>query len=89
MGSTTGHIWLACGTRFSVRQGGGFYFDLLHCDACGKDTSVAHQDLGDIHLRYVKGLPGPYAVARAAMDRRILEMEQIRGLPHFPSPWIT
>lgn len=33
--------------------------------------SVEHQALGDIHLGFVKGLPGPYAVARAEMDRRI------------------
>jgi hypothetical protein len=27
----------------------------------------------DIHLRFVKGLPGPYAVARRKMDRQIQE----------------
>lgn len=36
-------------------------------------TSVRHQDMGDIHLRFVKGLDIPYAVARADMDRRIQE----------------
>ena len=46
-------------------------FDLLHCDMCGATKSVSHQELGEIHLGFVKGLPGPYAVARAAMDRRI------------------
>ena len=46
-------------------------FDLLHCDTCGKGRSVSHQELGDVHLGFVKGLPGPYAVARAMMDRRI------------------
>jgi len=56
-----------------VRQGGGFFFDLLHCDACGRDQSVGHQELGDIHLRFVKGLGRPYAVCRMAMDRRIQE----------------
>jgi hypothetical protein len=54
-----------------MRDGGGFFFDLLHCDACGKAANVGHQELGDIHLRFVKGLGHPYAVARAAMDRRI------------------
>ena len=52
------------------RIGGGFFFDLLHCDTCGKAQSVSHEELGEIHLGFVKGLPGPYAVARAAMDRR-------------------
>lgn len=27
--------------------------------------------MGDIHLGFVKGLSGPYAVARSKMDRRI------------------
>lgn len=49
-----------CGTRFQVRSGGGFFFDLLHCEACGEAKSVGHQELGDIHLGFVKGLPGPY-----------------------------
>ena len=71
MGSAVGYVCQACGTRFSVRNGGGFFFDLLHCDQCGATQSVSHQELGDIHLRFVKGLPGPYAVARASMDRQI------------------
>lgn len=71
MGSATGHVCKACRARFGVRDGGGFYFDMLHCDACGKAQSVGHQELGDIHLRFVKGLGRPYAVARAQMDRRI------------------
>ncbi len=71
MGSVTGHICTACGTKFRVRNGGGFFFDMLHCDACGKPRSVGHRDLGETHLRFVKGLDHPYAVARMEMDRRI------------------
>ncbi len=71
MGSTTGVICRTCGERFTISSGGGFSFDLLHCDTCGEDRSVGHQELGDIHFRFVKGLPGPYAVARAKMDRQI------------------
>jgi hypothetical protein len=71
MGSASGFICNDCGTRFMVRTGGGFFFDLLHCARCGQERSVRHQDLGDIHLLFVKGLPGPYAVARMAMDQRI------------------
>lgn len=71
MGSASGYVCRACGATFTVRDGGGFFFDLLHCDRCGRTMSVKHQDLGHIHLRFVKGLPGPYAVARASMDRRI------------------
>ena len=71
MGSATGHVCKACGTSFSVRDGGGFFFDMLHCEICGKAQSVGHRDLGEIHLRFVKSLGHPYAVARAAMDRQI------------------
>ena len=71
MGSSSGHICRACGTRFTVMSGGGFFFDMLHCDTCGQSKSVSHQELGDAHLGFVKGLPGPYAVARSAMDRQI------------------
>ena len=73
MGSASSYICRTCGTKFMARSGGGFMFDLLHCDACGATKSVSHQELGDIHLGFVKGLPGPYAVARAEMDRRIQE----------------
>jgi hypothetical protein len=71
MGSQTGHICKACGAHFRVRDGGGFWFDLLHCDTCGHDRSVGHREMGDIHLRFVKGLPGPYAVSRMAFDRQV------------------
>jgi len=71
MGSGAGYICKSCGTSFGASEGGGFYFDLLHCDTCGETHTVRHEDLGDIHLGFVKGLPGPYAVTRAAMDRQI------------------
>ena len=35
MGTQTSHVCRSCGTRFSVQDGGGFFFDELHCDACG------------------------------------------------------
>ena len=73
MGSSSGYICKSCETRFKVSEGGGFFFDMLHCETCGNRKSVGHQELGDIHLGFVKGLPGPYAVARAAMDREIQE----------------
>ena len=71
MGQISGYICGQCGEHFRVRDGGGFFFDMLHCDACGAAKSISHQELGDIHLRFVKGLTTPYAMARAAMDRDI------------------
>jgi hypothetical protein len=73
MGQRTGHICQACGTRFAVDSGGGFMFDMLHCDECGRTESLDHRELGDIHLRFVKGLRTPYAIARAKSDRYIQE----------------
>jgi hypothetical protein len=71
MGTSTGYVCRACGERFRPRRGGGFFFDVLHCRRCGAGRSVLHEELGEIHLRFVKGLPGAYAVARAGLDRRI------------------
>ena len=71
MGSATSQICRDCGEHFMARDGGGFMFDLLHCDTCGAGRSVSHEELGDIHLGFVKGLPGPYAVARSRMDAEI------------------
>jgi hypothetical protein len=71
MGKRTSRICTICDTRFSVSEGGGFFFDLLHCDACGAARSVSHEALGDIHLGYVKGLGIPYAIARAGLDAAI------------------
>ena len=72
MGHATGFICTTCDARFRVRVGGGFFFDLLHCDACGAAKGVSHQDLGEIHLRFVKGLaPRPYAIVRSRTDQRI------------------
>lgn len=71
MGSATSQVCRDCGEHFMARDGGGFMFDLLHCDTCGAGRSVSHEELGDIHLAYVKGLPGPYAVARSRMDAEI------------------
>jgi len=51
MGSQTGYKCQACGTRFEAEEGGGFFFDLLHCDRCGAARSVAHRDMGESTLR--------------------------------------
>jgi hypothetical protein len=71
MGSASGFVCNRCGTSFLVHSGGGFFFDLLHCDRCGQSRSVSHRDLGDTHLRFIKGLGTPYAVARGELDRHI------------------
>jgi len=62
-----------CHRKFRVSEGGGFVFHLLHCNKCGKEKSIGFEELGEIHLRYLKGLPGPYCVATAEHDRHIKE----------------
>ena len=71
MGSRTGYDCESCGTSFAVDSGGGFMFDQLDCDTCGKVWSIGHRDMGDLHLGFIKGLDRPYAIARAAGDARI------------------
>ncbi|MFH1743624.1 MAG: hypothetical protein ABIH23_31860 [bacterium] len=73
MGHTCDAKCLKCGEEFSVNEGGGFSFHLLHCDRCGKEKDVTFEELGEIHLQYIKGLPGPYCMATSERDRAIQE----------------
>jgi hypothetical protein len=79
MGSQISYECQACGTRFQANEGGGFFFDLLHCDRCGAAKSVAHGAMGDVHLAFITGLKTPYAIARAEMDAEI--QRTYRGQP--------
>jgi hypothetical protein len=67
MDGASGYISRQCGAHLMAWGGGGFYFDLLHCDTCGADRHVGHEELGDIHLRFAKGLPDTNAIARMEM----------------------
>lgn len=60
-----------CRHEFLVSEGGGFRFHLLHCDKCGKEKSLTFEKIGEPHLRYLKGLPGPYAIATADHDQQV------------------
>ena len=71
MGTQIAHRCESCSASFEISEGGGFVFDLLHCERCGAAREVGHDEMGDIHLGYVKGLDGPYAVVRAESDERI------------------
>lgn len=73
MGSEFEAVCKKCGHRFSVRSGGGFFFHLLHCDSCGRDKSVSFDEIGEAHLKYLKGLKGPYCVASSEHDRKVRE----------------
>ncbi len=64
---------LNCGNKFKVSDGGGFIFHLLHCDTCGKEKSISFEKLGELHLKYLKGLNVPYCLAISEHDRYIQE----------------
>lgn len=49
MGHQFGAICSACGHHFTVSDGGGEMFELLHCDECGRSRSVEYAKLGDAH----------------------------------------
>ena len=71
MGEATEAKCLDCGTSFSVHHGGGFSFHLLRCDTCGATKAVNFNELGELHLRYLKGLSGPYCIASAEHDEYV------------------
>ena len=62
---------LDCGHVFTLERGGGFFFHLVRCDKCGKTKSISFDDLGELHLRYLKGLPAPRAVETSEADGNI------------------
>jgi hypothetical protein len=62
---------LDCGAVFTVGHGGGFSFHLLRGDSCGQTRSIGFDELGELHLRYLKGLPGPYCIASAEYDEHV------------------
>jgi len=62
---------LDCRKKFTVSSGGGFSFHLVRCDKCGKTKDMGFDELGELHLRYLKGLPGPYSVATAGHDESV------------------
>ena len=71
MGKVVRASCLECGERFELSRGGGFTFHLLGCDTCGRTTAVSFAALGILHLRYLKGLPGPYCFATAEHDEQV------------------
>lgn len=73
MGSGYKTVCKGCGRGFSFKAGGGFAFHLLHCDQCGREKAVDFAKLGEIHLRYLKGLPGPYSIATMEHDQAVRE----------------
>jgi Zn finger protein HypA/HybF involved in hydrogenase expression len=71
---------LECGNTFTVDHGGGFVFHLLRCDKCGRTKAIDFARLGELHLRYLKGLPGPYCVATSEHDKYVREQVDLQPI---------
>lgn len=71
MGAEVSAKCLDCRKKFKVNSGGGFSFHLVRCDKCGETKSIGFDELGELHLRYLKGLPGPYCIATADHDQAV------------------
>jgi len=70
-GSRFEAVCSVCTMRFPVNDGGGFFFHLLRCDTCGQEKRIGFDTLGEIHLRYIKGLGGPWCVASTDADKKV------------------
>jgi hypothetical protein len=62
-----------CGNRFTASEGGGFFFHLLRCDTCGANRAISFEEIGEPHLRYLKGLSVPYCGASSEHDQWVRE----------------
>jgi len=69
VGKTYGAICNACGHRFEAREGSGFFFHALHCDTCGVEKIIPFDELGEAHLRYIKGHTGTHSKTTRSLDK--------------------
>jgi hypothetical protein len=91
MGRVFDAICRECGTHFTVQDGGGFKYEVLHCDRCGRPCSVEHADVRDAYQGYLRGLAEKHGLdfARTAPDfdggysgGRVTELEYQDALEH-------
>ena len=80
MGEVVKARCLDCGKSFKVERGGGFSFHLVRCDKCGKTRSIGFDELGELHMRYLKGLPGPYCVASSQHDEYVRKQIKVEPI---------
>jgi len=71
---------LDCGAIFTVSRGGGFSYHLVRCNRCGKTKSIGFDELGELHLRYLKGLSVPYSTAGSEHDENIRKYAQVEPI---------
>ena len=68
MGHTVEAKCRECGEDFEVKHGGGFTSHLVGCDRCGRAKFMHFHELGELHRKWVKGLPMPYCSSTAEED---------------------
>jgi hypothetical protein len=59
MGCSYEAICRNCGHRFPANEGGGYGFQLLHCDACGRQETISTEEYGEVYRRYFEGVSVP------------------------------
>jgi hypothetical protein len=80
MGSEVAARCRSCEEKFTVYHGGGFRFHLLRCVRCGRETDIGFDELGDLHLRYLKGSAQPYTFVFAEEHRFVHDNLDIKPL---------
>ena len=69
-----------CRISFTVLHGGGVFYHLVRCENCGKTKGIGFDELGELHLRYLKGIGMPYCVASSEHDRYVQEHVQVEPI---------
>jgi hypothetical protein len=53
---------------------------MLRCNKCGIEKDIGFEELGELHLRYLKGLSGPYCVATGEHDKQVQDDPDIEPI---------
>lgn len=69
-----------CKAHITVDEGGGFLFHLLRCVRCGRANRIGLRELGDVHVRYLKGSERPYTVASSAEHEYIRQQVDVESM---------
>ena len=59
---------LECGQAFTVSDGGGFFFHLVRCEACGETKGIGFDEIEPLRASYLKDLSLPYGMVTVAQD---------------------
>jgi hypothetical protein len=80
MGCQVNAKCLDCGKIFTIDKGGGLKFHLVRCDRCGRAKSIVFDDLGELHLQYLKGLSGPYSIPDIYSEDFIQRLSNVNSI---------